>query len=449
MICNRTGMRDMKREALSLVLCFLFVMGFFPVCLVASSIQLDSYLDSRPLETQRISSETMTRREAIIDYVGALQAPEGYFHAYLTDPPPFDLDHTPATYSPVLDAYYTLRNIDAVDSLDWTETMEFLKSLVNQDTGLLNLSKEDGPDIYTCRAALTFYQDIGADEGIDIDGTANFIAALQQANGGFLAYFGDTHTTILQTYCAIDALRAVHRLYKIDNSKARGFILDCYNEDGGFGRTTDGESDFIILPAALYLVDVLGMWEDIDVDQTLSFILQLWDDNKGCNLSEELTYTYYLAWSLWIMGRTDAINTENLIQWLLSCQHSLHGEFVGYPDAEPDNERLVCAFYATRLLSLYDGLDRLEESINVEESPHWEIPQWWIDYVNENWGTTTTTNHGPSYFIPDLRFLIDALPYIAFFLLACTPAFAITWWVRLRKIERREMKKQRKNMRRG
>ena len=31
-----------------------------------------------------------TRREAIIDYVRALQTPEGYFHAYLSDTPPFD-----------------------------------------------------------------------------------------------------------------------------------------------------------------------------------------------------------------------------------------------------------------------------------------------------------------------------------------------------------------------
>ena len=138
-----------------------------------------------------------TRREAIVDYVKALQAPEGYFHGYLEAPPPFEPDGTEATYAQILDAYGVLNYIDCVDELDWSNTSEFLLSLV--DNGFLNWSNADGPDAYTYWTALTLLPNLGIFADIDIDANAEFVAGLQQMNGGFLAEPSDIGRTMPST----------------------------------------------------------------------------------------------------------------------------------------------------------------------------------------------------------------------------------------------------------
>jgi prenyltransferase beta subunit len=333
-----------------------------------------------------------TRREAIVDYVKALQAPEGYFHGYLQEPPPFEPDGTDATFSPVLDAFGILNYIDCVDELDWSSTSEFLCSLV--DHGLLNLTKKDGPSGYTCRTALTLLPSLSIYGVIDKDATAEFAAGLQQDNGGFLTVPWHTIPTLVDTYYALDTLRMAGRLYLIDLAAARSFVLGCYKNDGGFSNTLGGESDFNYAPAGILLMEILGMQSDLDVSLTTNYLFQFWDNESGCDVQADLLFTQRIAWSLWLLDREDSIDTAKLIQWVLDLQKHTHGEFVGYPEGGLDNERLVFANYATHILALYNGTSFLDSEFLVEEKPVWTIPQWWIDYINSEWGTISEQDGG-------------------------------------------------------
>lgn len=389
-------------------------------------------------------SYTTTRRGAIIDYVEALQAPEGYFHGYLQEPPPFEPDGTDATFSPVLDAYEILKYIDCVDELDWSNTTEFLLSLV--DHGLLNLSKSAEPAGYTCRTALTLFPSLGIDAAIDVEANAAFAANLQKGNGGFVTVPWLTIPTLADTYFALDTLRIAGRLDLINLAAARSFVVSCYKDDGGFSNTLGGESDFGYTPAGILLMEILGLQDVLDVNKTTDYLLQFWDNESGCDIQADLLFTERIAWSLWLLGKEESIDTAELLQWVLGLQKHAHGEFVGYPEADLDNERLVFANYATHILAMYNGSHLLDSDFLVEEKPVWTIPQWWIDYINSEWSTISNNNGGiPIGFVfPDLSFLIPLIPYMLVAAVLITPALWITARNRNRQIERREQKKKRK-----
>ena len=369
-----------------------------------------------------------TRRNAIVDYVRALQAPEGYFHAYLQDPPPFEPDGTVATFSPVLDAYEILNYTDCVDELDWSSTNSFLLSLV--DHGLLNLTSEDGSSGYTCRTALTLFPSLGIDDVIDIDATAEFAAGLQQSNGGFLTVPWHTIPTLVDTYFALDTLRIAGRLNLINVASARSYVLGCYKDDGGFSNTLGGESDFNYAPAGIYLMKILGLQSDLDSNLTTNYLLQYWDNESGFDTQADLLFTERIAWSLWLLGRQDSIGTAKLLQWVLSLQKHDHGEIVGYPEAGLDNERLVFAGYAIHILAMYNGTHLLDSEFSVDERPVWTIPQWWIDYINSEWGTISKGGGSPHWFVlPDWFFVIGIVQYV----LAVYIVILLVMWITIRK----------------
>jgi prenyltransferase beta subunit len=390
-------------------------------------------------------SYTTTRREAIVDYVRALQAPEGYFHAYLEDPPPFEPDGTDATFSEILDAYGVLKYIDCVDELDWSNTVQFLLSLV--DDGFLNMSKRDAPSAYTCWTALTLLPNLEIDADIDINDNAEFVADLQQPDGGFLAKPSNLFPTLVRTYYALDMLRIADRLGFINLAAARSFVVSCYKSDGGFSNSPQEESDFNYAPAGIMLLEILGLQDVLNVNLTTDYLLQFWDNESGCDTDADLLYTQRIAWSLWLLDREDSIDTTKLLQWVLGLQKHFHGEFVGYPEAGLGSDRLVFANYATHILAMYNGTNLLESDFLVEEEPVWTIPQWWIDYINSEWSTSPNDGNGGlfRFVFPDLSFMIALIPYMLIAVAVITPALWITARSRNRQIERRERKRKRKN----
>ena len=446
----RYGLREREISLYTIEVILIFSLLFSPVSLFLS-ISRDNPVYSSIIPNTALSdnfmlaeSYTTSRREAIVDYVMALQAPEGYFHGYLLEPPPFDPDGTYATFSPVLDAYETLMYIDCVDELDWSKTVEFLLSLI--DDGFLNMSKNDEPSAYTCWTALTLLPNLGIGTEIDVTANAQFVASLQQIDGGFLARPSNTIPTLVRTYYALDMFRIANRLDFIDLAAARSFVLDCYKGDGGFSNTLQGESDFNYAPAGILLMDILGLQDELNVSLTTDYLLQFWDNESGCDTQADLLFTERIAWSLWLLGKEESIDTAELLQWVLGLQKHAHGEFVGFPEADLDNERLVFANYATHILAMYNGSHLLDSDFLVEETPVWTIPQWWIDYINSEWSTIPDDNDGiPIGFVfPDLSFIISLLPYMIVAAVLVTPALWITARNRKRQIERREQKKKRK-----
>ena len=390
-----------------------------------------------------------TRREAIVDYVIALQDSDGYFYGYLQCPPPFEPDGTSATFASVLDAYEALDHIDCLNKLNWSSTIEFLASLI--DHGMLNLSKDSGPSVFTCRTALTLYSSLGLQEQIDVDSNAEYVAALQQSNGGFVSRPGRDSVSLVHSFFALDTLRIADRLAWVNLASARDFVRACHNEDGGFSNILGAESDFNYAPAGIMLMDILGIRGEMNVSLTSEYLLQYWDNESGCDVNGDLLFTQRIAWSLWLLDRTELIDSEKMFQWILSLQKHAHGEFVGYPECGLDGERLVMVNYATHLLDMYDGLHHLDSNFSVDEKPVWSIPQWWIDYIEEEWGTVTEQDGFPPFWfrLPDMSFIFQLAPYALVASLVMIPALWIVQRNRARRIERRELKKSRRKRRNG
>ena len=393
---KRLGSGTNKTRILALTILVLLALlnSLFPFTPFGLSHRLDNPDSSTDREQEDraylAESYMTTRREAIVDYVKALQAQEGYFHAYLEDPPPFEPDGTDATFSEILDAYGVLKYIDCVDELDWSNTVQFLLSLV--DDGFLNMSKRDAPSAYTCWTALTLLPNLDIDADIDINDNAEFVAGLQRPSGGFLAKPTNLDPTLVRTYYALDMLRIADRLDLINLAAARSFVVSCYKSDGGFSNSPQEESDFNYAPAGIMLMDILGLRDVLNVNLTTDYLLQFWNNESGCDTDADLLYTQRIAWSLWLLDREDSIDNAKLLQWVLGLQKHFHGEFVGYPEAGLGSDRVVFANYATHILAMYNGTNLLDSDFLVEEKPVWTIPQWWIDYINSEWGTISDRN---------------------------------------------------------
>jgi prenyltransferase beta subunit len=413
-----SGTNKTRIFALTILVLLVILNSLSPFTPFGSSHRLDSLYTSPDREQEDhaclVESYMTTRREAIVDYVQALQAPEGYFHAYLEDPPPFEPDGTDATFSEILDAYGTLKYIDRVDELDWSNTVQFLLSLV--DDGFLNMSKRDAPSAYTCWTALTLLPNLDIDADIDVDDNAAFVASLQQPDGGFLAKPSNLVPTLVRTYYALDMLRIVGRLDLANLVIARSFVLSCYKNDGGFSNSPQEESDIGYTPAGIMLMEIIGLQDILDVNKTTSYLLQYWDNESGCEIEEDLLFTQRIAWSLWLLNRENSIDTVKLVQWVLSLQKHARGEFVGYPEADLDSDRLFYANLATHILAMYNGTDLLDSDFLVEEEPVWTIPQWWIDYINSEWGTISDQDGDNYSWVVYRTFVVSTLVSVCFFM---------------------------------
>lgn len=446
---KRSRLAPLKAKTIalsSLFLLLLFVPFFTVGCCVhynPSNVTVDHTLFTPAYLT--------TRRDAIVDYVKALQAPEGYFHAYLQAPPPFDLDGTPAGLGEALDAYYTLEQIDRITSVDWNQTKEFLATLVDRDTGLLNLTKYIGPSTVSCLDAVTFYADIGLGYLFDVDTIAEFAASFQHPSGGFYLDSVSTHPDLLGTYCGVCTLQEIGRMDLMDIQKAKEFVESCYDESGWYADAPGGLENIFITPAGIILSDILGISNEDKENATAMYLMQNWDNIVGADSVDETLYTTErILWSLDLLNRKELIDTDKMFVWVLNLQKHWNGAFVGYPEASLEQERLVFAKYATHILSMYDGISLLDEDFSVVEEPVWEIPQWWIDYINSEWSTTTTHDGNHGYFVwPDLSVILGYLPAILLISIICIPAILVVAWTRNERMKKRQIKKDRKNRRKG
>ena len=424
---------------------FLFTLPA-PPC--ASSFDRQPY-DGSVTDSKRdcfLPAYLTTRRNAIVTYVRALQAPEGYFHAWLDAPPPFEPDGTSADYTVVMDAYYTLKYINQTASINWTTSEGFLTSIVS--CGMLNMSKTTGVSVGTCWSAMTFYSDIGLEYLVNKDTNAIYVAGLQHPNGGFLFDESSSKPTLVATYFALDTLRLTGRLYLADIQKAKEFLSSCHNDSGWYSDTIGGAENVFVAPAGIMLADMLGVQSDADREKTAQYLLSQWNAAVGADKSEDLYITERIAWALALLDREDLIDRNKMFAWVLSLQKNTNGAIVGYPGADPSQERLVYAKYTAHILSLYNGTSLLDEDFSVMEEPKWEIPQWWLDYIKE-WNNTSGSDHGFFFYLPDLSAIIRNLPIFLFAFALCLPAIWVLQRSKVEREKRRELKRARKRMRKA
>ena len=378
-------------------------------------------------DTRIISSHTITRHQAILDYIQALYSEEGIFYSWLEDTP---TDHRIGSYHGiynVYDPYRILKQLNSTGVIDWSNCTEFLKNLVNIDSSsryynLVNSSQRRSPSTTSCAVAIQLFPEFGLDDRIHEDEIADYIAGCQTSNGGFrLRSSNEDPASMIATWSALQALDSIGQLSVIDTTAALSFVLSCYHDDGGFSNVPDVESIPDIVPLGLFCLEHLGRHDLIRTQNTTDYLLQYFDDVDTTN-GGTLVNTERFVWSLYTLGTLDQINVSQMLSWVISCQTTHNGAFLPVPNSDLDSARLELVRAAVHILYLCNRIDLLDETITVTEYPEYHIPQWYIDLIDEHFGTSTNT-------FP---------PYAGIILLVSLPGAYIVWSNRKKKLERRE-----------
>jgi len=399
----------------------------------------------------------ITRRQAIIDYVMALYCEEdGAFYGYLgatpTDP---RIGSCPDIFH-VSDPYSILKRLNATGVLDWNKCREFLKSLVNVDSdmpdysNLVNFSRNGSPCVIACDVAVQLFPELGLDEWLYTDEIAQYIARTQTSSGGFrLHAFNTDPPEMITTWSALRALHSIGHLSMVDTTAALSYIMSCYCDNGGFSNVPAFEALPGVVPLGLFTLQILGRTDLIRTENTTAYLLQYWDNSTGHVPGGTLVDTERLVWSLYTLGTLDRIDMDKTLSWVLASQTDRNGAFLPIPHYGIQSERLEWTRAATHILELADQMGLLDENITVIEYPEYVIPQWYIDYINEHFGTTTANPPFP-FVLPNIDvvgILVDIAPVMAIVFLVALPGLYIVWSERMKRAERRQLRKRRKNRR--
>ncbi len=404
-------------------------------------------------DTNTISAHTITRHQAILDYILALYSQEGIFYGWLEDTP---TDPRIGSYQGIFnvyDPYRILKQLGSIEAIDWSNCTEFLKSLVNVESisspyyKLVNLTHRSSPSTISCDVAIQLFPELGLDGWIYESEIADYIASCQTSNGGFrLRSSNEDPSEMIMTWSALQALDSIGQLSSVDTTAALNYVLSCYHDDGGFSNVPDVESIPDIVPLGLFCLNILGRPDLIRTQNTTDYLLQYFDD-AGTTSGGTLVNTERFVWSLYTLGTLDQINVTQMLSWVISCQTTHNGAFLPIPSDDIQSARLEWIRAAVHILYLCNRTDLLDENITVTEYPEYHIPQWYIDYIDEHFGTTTGGVFLP--FLPNIDIipiLIAGAPYAGIIFLVSLPGVYIVWSNRKKKLERRKQRKRRKQM---
>ena len=398
-------------------------------------------------------SYATTRIDAIIDYILALYLDEGIFYEWLEDTPPdLRIGSTPCIYD-VYDAYRVLNMLDRTNVLDWTNCTKFLRSLVNIDPvspsyyGLVNFSITAPPTVISCDVAIELFPELSLESLIFEQEIAEYIVQAQTPDGGFrLRPDNSDPPDMITTWSALRAMYTLNRLSDIDTSNAIDFIMSCYSADGGFSNVPYYDSNPDVVPLGLFCLEYLNRFDLVRVTNTTNYLLQYWDNNTSHVVDGTLVNTERFVWSLKTLGTLNQININKTLEWVLACQNTRNGLFLPIPNYDYDSERLEWCRAAVHILDLCDRMDLLEEPITLIEHPVYTTPQWYIDYINEHFGTQTNTGNGIYPVWPNIdiaALLINGLPFIGIASIISLPGVYIILSNRKKRNERKEQRERR------
>ena len=398
-------------------------------------------------------SYATTRIDAIIDYVLALYLDEGMFYGWLADTPPDPrIGSTPNIYD-VYYPYRVLSMLDRTDVLDWTNCTEFLRGLVNTNPvspsyyGLVNFSITTPPSVLSCSIAIELFPELGLGDLIFEQEIAEYIVQAQTPSGGFRPRVDNSDPPdMITTRSALRAMYTLGRLSDIDTSSAIDFIMSCYSDDGGFSNVPYYDSNPDVVPLGLFCLEYLNRSDLVRVTKTTNYLLQYWDNNTGHVVDGTLVNTERFIWSLKTLGTLNQININKTLEWVLACQNTRNGAFLPIPNYDYDSERLEWCRAAVHILDLCNRMNLLEEDITLIEHPEYTTPQWYIDYINEHFGTQTDTGNGIHPVWPNIdivALLTNSAPIIGLTSILAIPGVYIILSNRKKRAERREQHEKR------
>jgi geranylgeranyl transferase type-2 subunit beta len=135
--------------------------------------------------------------------------------------------------------------------------------------------------------------------------------------------------------------------------KVCGYIMNCYNRDGGFGSIPGGESHNAFTFCCLSSLRSLGALETFGVTDITRFIVLRQKENGGISgrvgKKEDVCYSFWAYSSMILIKKSHLINENELRNFIFSCQNK-EGGFSDRPGNEPDIYHLMFSLAALSLL---------------------------------------------------------------------------------------------------
>ncbi|CAK9437565.1 uncharacterized protein LODBEIA_P19430 [Lodderomyces beijingensis] len=170
-----------------------------------------------------------------------------------------------------------------------------------------------------------------------------FIKSQQLPNGSFQGdSFGEVDTRFI--YTGVSALALLGELTPEICSLAAGFVMKCFNFDGGFGLVPGSESHaaqaFVCVGALAIMdkLDVLGAANDVKLASWLSErqVLPSGGFNGRPEKLPDVCYSWWVLSTLSILEKKHWVDLDKLARFILSCQDLEKGGISDRPNNQTD-----------------------------------------------------------------------------------------------------------------
>lgn len=155
-------------------------------------------------------------------------------------------------------------------------------------------------------------------------------------------YWALDHLRMSAFYWAITALMLLkgdqwEQFSPVNKQSIIEFVLECHNEDGGFGGNINMPSHMLFTLSALQTLRMLNSINLIDSDQVVRYILslQLADGSfQGDSYGEvDTRFTYCAVSSLHLLGCVDVLDDALTVDYISRCRNP-DGGFGAIPGGE-------------------------------------------------------------------------------------------------------------------
>ncbi|KAK3335385.1 terpenoid cyclases/protein prenyltransferase alpha-alpha toroid [Cercophora scortea] len=264
-----------------------------------------------------------------------------------------------------LTALHLLGHPEAIPRAD---TIDFVLSCQHENGGFGAAPGHDAHMLSTVSAVqilalLDAFDDLEK-RGLGKARVGEYIANLQNKSSGTFAgdEWGEQDTRFL--YGAFNALSLLGLLELVDVDKAVEHITQCANFDGGYGVSPGAESHAGQIFTCLAALTIAGKQEYVNKARLGRWLSERQVAGGGLNgrpeKKEDVCYSWWVLSSLQMIGKTNYIDKDKLVGFILRCQDTETGGISDRPGDVVDVWHTLFGLTGLSLLD-YPGLEPVDE----------------------------------------------------------------------------------------
>ncbi|KAK3693561.1 terpenoid cyclases/protein prenyltransferase alpha-alpha toroid [Podospora appendiculata] len=276
-----------------------------------------------------------------------------------------------------LTALHLLGHPEAIPRAD---TIDFVLSCQHENGGFGAAPGHDAHMLSTVSAVqilalLDAFDDLEK-RGLGKAKVGEYIANLQNKTSGTFAgdEWGEQDTRFL--YGAFNALSLLGLLELVDVDKAVDHITQCANFDGGYGVSPGAESHAGQIFTCLAALTIAGKQEYVNTARLGRWLSERQVAGGGLNgrpeKKEDVCYSWWVLSSLQMIGKTNYIDKDKLVGFILRCQDTEKGGISDRPGDVVDVWHTLFGLTGLSLLD-YPGLEPVDEVYCLPKSTVYRV----------------------------------------------------------------------------